>query len=126
LLHLEFTGAESRTISLELLFDDVETPKPRRTIEKSIAMLDLMARVMNPFATSEDRRRPHYCVVSFGSTLKGFRCVIESLSVKFTMFDREGDPLRATCTVKLKEADRLTTSDKEKEQFSGEKTPARR
>jgi len=45
--------------------------------------------------------------------------------VKVTMFDRKGDPLRATCTVKLKEADRLTNSDKEKEQFSGDKTPAR-
>jgi len=31
--------------------------------------------------------------------------VIESLSTKYMMFDDGGNPLRATCTVKLKEAD---------------------
>ena len=36
---------------------------------------------------------------------ENFRCVIESLSTKYTMFDDKGAPLRATCTVKLKEAD---------------------
>jgi len=34
-----------------------------------------------------------------------FNCVIESISTKYTMFSSEGAPLRATCTVKLKEAD---------------------
>ena len=126
LLHLEFNGAESRTLVLDLLFDDAETKKDKRTIERSIAKLDEMSRVIDPFSEKEDKRRPHFCVVSFGKTLQRFRCVIESLSVKFTMFDRDGDPLRATCTVKLKEADRLTSSDKEKEQFSGDKTPPRR
>jgi len=126
LLHLEFTGSESRTLVLYLLFDDAETEKDKRTIERNIAMLDQMARVMDPFSAQEDRRRPHFCVVSFGNTLQRFRCVIESLSVKFTMFDREGDPHRATCTMKRKEADHLTNADKEKEQFSGEKTPPRR
>jgi hypothetical protein len=126
LLHLEFNGAESRTITLELLFDDAETSdKAKRTIEKRIAMLDEMAKVIDPFSPRESERRPHFCVVSFGNTLRRFRCVIESLSVKYTMFDRHGDPLRATCTVKLKEADRLTNADKEKEQFSGVKTPPR-
>jgi len=37
-----------------------------------------------------------------------FKCVIESLSVKYTMFSDQGVPLRATCTVKLKEADTVT------------------
>jgi contractile injection system tube protein len=125
LLHLEFNGAESRTIALDLLFDEVET-EATQLLQRNIAKLDEMSRVIDPFSEKEDKRRPHFCVVAYGGTLRGFRCVIESLSVKFTMFDRKGDPLRATCTVKLKEADRLTNSDKEKEQFSGDKTPARR
>jgi phage protein U len=44
-------------------------------------------------------------MATWGTTLRGFRCVIESLSTKNTMFDSSGKPLRATCTVKLKEAD---------------------
>ena len=36
--------------------------------------------------------------------IRPFRCVIEGLTVKYTMFDRLGMPLRASCTVKLREA----------------------
>ena len=39
-----------------------------------------------------------------GAKLPNFECVIESLSIKYSMFSSEGDPLRATATVKLKEA----------------------
>ena len=41
----------------------------------------------------------------WGEVLDGFKCVIESLTTKYTMFSDTGAPLRATCTVKLKEAD---------------------
>jgi hypothetical protein len=44
-------------------------------------------------------------VATWGATVEKFRCVIESLSTKYTMFSDDGVPLRATCTVKLKEAD---------------------
>ena len=53
----------------------------------------------------ENDRRPHRCVVKWGSTVPSFRCVIESVSTKYTMFTDDGTPVRATCTVKLKEAD---------------------
>jgi hypothetical protein len=36
--------------------------------------------------------------------MPNFRCVIEGLVVKYTMFDTRGTPLRALCSVKLKEA----------------------
>jgi hypothetical protein len=34
--------------------------------------------------------------------------VIESLSTKYTMWDTNGKPLRATCTVKLREAEQMS------------------
>jgi hypothetical protein len=34
-----------------------------------------------------------------------FRCVIESMSTKYTMFNPLGVPIRATVNLKLKEAD---------------------
>ncbi len=40
-----------------------------------------------------------------------FRCVIESLSTKVTMFSPKGLPLRATCTMKLKEVKMLAKTD---------------
>lgn len=99
-IHLEFTGAEGRTTSIELLFDDTEGGN---NVASNIKKLEHMTSVFRPGDPDETKRRPHHCVVAWGGV--SFRCVIESLSTKYTMFDREGNPLRATCTVKLKEAD---------------------
>lgn len=99
---LEFTGAEGRTMTVELLFDGYEQ---NRSVAGQVAALETLARVRDPENPDETKRRPHQCVVSWGGAgLPAFECVIESLSTKYTMFSPEGMPLRATCTVKLKEA----------------------
>jgi hypothetical protein len=36
--------------------------------------------------------------------VKPFRCVITSLAVRYTMFAKDGKPLRAVCSVELSEA----------------------
>jgi len=101
-IHLEFTGAEGRSMTVEMLFDGYET---NSSVSKPIDDLNTMASVLDPDSKDENRRRPHLCVATWGSTVEKFRCVIESLSTKYTMFSDDGVPLRATCTVKLKEAD---------------------
>ena len=105
---LEFTGAEGRTMTVELLFDGYELDAgPARTLKVAgqIAILEALARVRDPKSSEEKMRRPHQCIVSWGARgLPAFQCVIESLSTKYTMFSSDGEPLRATCTVKLKEA----------------------
>jgi hypothetical protein len=106
-IHLEFTGAEGRSVTVELLFDGYETNQP---IDKQVAALETLASVWRPDSKLENERRPHRCVATWGSTLPGFRCVIETLSTKYTMFDKDGKPLRATCTVKLKEANVLSVA----------------
>jgi hypothetical protein len=101
-IQLEFTGAQGRTMSLELTFDGYEN---NESIAGKVATLNKMASVIKPGDPDENKRRPFHCVVTWGSTVENFRCVIESLSTKYTMFSDKGVPLRATCTVKLKEAD---------------------
>ena len=99
---LEFTGAEGRTMTVELLFDGYEAGE---SIAGKVGDLEKLARVRNPSEKDETKRRPHQCIVSWGGNgLPSFECVIESLSTKYTMFSSDGTPLRATCTVKLKEA----------------------
>jgi hypothetical protein len=102
---LEFTGAEGRSMSLELLFDGYEK---KTSIADKVKTLSTLASVIDPNEKDETKRRPHMCVVTWGTTVPKFKCVIESLSTKYTMFSEKGDPLRATCTVKLKEADTVT------------------
>lgn len=104
-IQLEFAGAEGRSMTLELLFDGYEKGQ---SIASKVKMLMTMASVIDPDNKDETRRRPHLCVVTWGATVPKFKCVIESLSTKYTMFSDKGDPLRATCTVKLKEADTVT------------------
>ena len=100
-IHLEFTGAEGRSITVELLFDGFET---NQSVAPQVKALETLASVWKPDSKKEDERRPHRCVATWGKTVDSFRCVIESLSTKYTMFSDDGIPLRATCTVKLKEA----------------------
>jgi contractile injection system tube protein len=104
-IQLEFTGAEGRSLTLELLFDGFET---QSSVAGKVETLNTMASVLEPGSADETKRRPHLCVVTWGTTVPTFKCVIESLSVKYTMFSDQGVPLRATCTVKLKEADTVT------------------
>jgi hypothetical protein len=105
---LEFTGAEGRSMTLELLFDAFEAGSD--DVQTNVHKLEMLAAVRgDPSKGAENERRPHHCVVVWGTALQNFRkdnfkCVIESLTTKYTMFSPEGKPLRATCTVKLKEA----------------------
>ena len=115
---LEFTGAEGRTMTVELLFDGYQASggsRPAMDVQVQVGKLEQMARVMEPESQDEKKRRPHHLTVRWGSAIWGtgrLDCVIESLSTKYSMFSSEGTPLRATCTVKLKEAQRV---DKKKQ-----------
>jgi hypothetical protein len=103
---LEFTGAEGRSMTVELLFDGVESSGRSVDVGSKVASLEKLAQARVPEAKDPKQRRPHHCTVSWGARgLPKFNCVIESLSTKYTMFSSDGAPLRATCTVKLKEAD---------------------
>jgi hypothetical protein len=98
---LEFTGWPSRTMSLELFLDGYEDNK---SIEPVLCTLQQMAAPRDEFSTDKDKRRPHVCLVVWASkNFPTFRCVIESIAVKYTMFSKAGEAMRATCSVKLKE-----------------------
>jgi uncharacterized membrane protein YgcG len=104
-IRLEFTGAESRTMTVEMMFDQFEK---KLSVAGQVGLLEQMASVIDPGSDDENRRRPHHCVVLWGQAgLPSFKCVITQLTTKYTMFDTNGLPLRATCTVQLKEADQL-------------------
>jgi hypothetical protein len=109
-INLEFTGAEGRSTSVELLFDGYETGA---SIADKVNTLNKLASARDPDSTDPKLRRPHLCVVTWGSLTWGeaganaFSCVIEKVSTKYTMFSATGVPLRATCTVSLKEATKV-------------------
>jgi hypothetical protein len=125
-VNLEFTGAKGRSMTVELLFDAYEKdvdPGFNFSVAEAVKTLESLASVREPGEKKEDQRRPHWCVCSWGSILRSkegnkFKCVIESIATKYTMFDEKGNPLRATVTLKLTEADSVSVK-KEPEKAAG-------
>jgi len=101
---LTFTSAEGRSMSLELFFDTYEQGTDVHGAH--VAALLQLAMVMDPNG-SEDKKRPTRVKVIWGG-LPAFEGVIESIGTKYTMFLPSGTPVRATCSVKIKEASRAS------------------
>lgn len=99
---LEFTNAENRSMSLELFFDKFEA---KGSVQPDVEKLTRMT-MINASAGSEEEKHPPRVIVAFGIA-SWFRGVIESLGVKYTMFDEKGMPVRATCSLKIKEVDEV-------------------
>lgn len=120
-IHLEFTGRKSRSVAFELLFDGFEG---QYSIEPNVQVLEVLSSPIEATSMDEQLRRPHLCLVAWGDDSAGLprlKCVIESLKIKYTMFSRGGVPLRAVCSVTLKESHLLSTSKGEKSQFDGKR-----
>ncbi|MCE9577712.1 MAG: phage tail protein [Deltaproteobacteria bacterium] len=112
---LEFSGADGRSLDLELTFDgyedkiNVHDEYVNKLIEMTMAQVDASDK-----KGKEDQKRPHMIVLTWGagSKLPKFEGVIESVNTKYTMFLNDGTPVRATCTVKLKEASKASFKKK--------------
>jgi len=98
---MEFTGMGAETIKVELVFDAFEDDSD--LVVQQIKRLKQMASVREPHSsnTKDPNQRPSYCVATWG-TQAPFRCVIEAISVKYTMFGFDGTPVRASVTLSLK------------------------
>jgi hypothetical protein len=130
---MEFGGMKPQTMQIELLFDGAESggivcsptdtgKSSEQSVTDLIAKLKTLASVRDRNSHDEDYLRPHYCVVVWGDRgVPRFRCVIESITTKYTMFSSDGVVLRAVCTVNLKEADRvsMTKLRRQQEQWAG-------
>lgn len=100
---LEFTNAQPRVLSVELFFDGYEQGVDvwSAYVQHLLALTEVKKN-----ANSDSEKRPPMCELVWGSFPR-FKGVIESVQTKFTMFLPNGTPVRATCSVKIKQADEL-------------------
>lgn len=102
---LEYTGREPRTVSLELMFDASE----QKNGSVGIRLRDLEAMTEN-MGTESKLKRPPRLRILFGQIerdsgdMPDFDVVLETMSVKRTMFCGAGRCIRAIVTCKFKEA----------------------
>lgn len=98
--YYEYTAGAPRTMTMELFFDVAEIKGA--TIGPELEVLQRMTLPLDPESKNDADRRPPLLELRRGP-IENFRCVMESLIVKVTMFDRAMQPVRATATVKFKE-----------------------
>lgn len=93
----EFTGTQAQTLTMDLLFDAYEGPPGG-----VIAAIHLLGRWTCPTEESRARSTPQPALLTlqWGSQTYG-PCFLADLTAKYTLFDTDGEPLRATVTVKL-------------------------
>ena len=105
---LEFSSADGRLMSFELMFDGYETgTNVHTTYVDNLVKLTL---VQDP-GGAEDKKRPPMVVVKWGvGKLPDFQGVVQMVSTKYTMFLPDGTPVRATCHVTIREAGRLAVA----------------
>src|SRR3954453_18037119 len=89
---LQYVRGGGRTMTMDLFFDTYEEGIDVRLFPSQVyALLDVLGPTHVP------------PVVIFTWGLVIFRCVVERVSGRFTMFLSEGTPVRATLSVTLKE-----------------------
>jgi hypothetical protein len=100
---LQFSSANPKTMSFELMFDGFASGS---SIQNGIGMLHRLTDI------DANLKRPPKVKVVWGTEgapdmMPTFEGVIESIGVKYTMFDGHGMPLRATVSMRLVEARKL-------------------
>ncbi len=117
---LEFGNTKNRTLSLELFFDGNEGDTDSKASAKNSSRpMNVEKKYVLPLIalTEPDKKRPTgrggelawrppMIMVAWGR-MQPFRGVIESLSYDFTMFMPNGQPIRATVNMQVKEIDLL-------------------
>jgi len=106
---LEYGTSEPRTLTVELMFDGLEEGV---SVAPVVARLEALTIPVDMASEDISERRPQLCIAVWGD--EKMRCVVTSVATKQTMFNARGKPLRATCTVVLKEVDAVAVLDAEK------------
>ncbi|HEU4347610.1 MAG TPA: LysM peptidoglycan-binding domain-containing protein [Actinoplanes sp.] len=89
---VQYIRGKNRVLTMELFFDTYESGEDVRAYTSSIvALLDTQPQTLAP------------PVLLFSLGRVQFRCVLTDATQRFTMFDRDGTPVRSTMSVRLQE-----------------------
>ena len=90
----DFTSGNPSVLSVELFFDTYE--------EKKDVRKEHTEKIMQLALVDADKHRPPLVMFSWGGFK--FKGVVESLTLRYTMFLPDGKPCRATANLSIKEA----------------------
>jgi hypothetical protein len=113
----QFQGSGPRQLSLELFLDRTV---PRGDVSK---VVDALFACLNPYPPTLESKPPlpPFVRFSWGKTIE-FVAFLKSVNAKYTLFDQNGTPLRAVCSVSLEE---IPEASKRQNPTSGALAPLR-
>jgi nucleoid-associated protein YgaU len=98
----EFVGGGPRTLSLEMFLD--ATAEHDDSVEQQVEKL-MAACVPTPKSLSAKKPASPWVRFDWGTArTTSFDGVLSNLSISYTLFDVDGTPLRATCSLSISEA----------------------
>ena len=109
---VHFSAGGRRSLKMDLFFD---TSIRKENVSDYVKELESLMLMMD----KEDKKRPPILFVSWGEKSLHFKCVLEQMDQRYTMFTDNGTPVRAIVTVIFKEI-----NEKQTRRFGG--TPRRR
>jgi Contractile injection system tube protein len=111
----QFTSGNPAVLTVELFFDTYETKEDVKTVYTD--------KLLKLASVDETIHRPPLVLFQWGS--QRFKGVIESLSLRFTMFHSSGKPCRAVANLSIKEAKTAKEQVEEKPRESPDHTKRR-
>ena len=105
----QFGGAEPQKVSIDLLFDDSDSPSGDVTTvcAQLFKMMDV-DKAQSGGANNRNSARPPTVTFGWGSLLVPFKAVMDSLSVQYLLFRPDGTPIRAVAKVSLTSVEKFT------------------
>lgn len=97
----EYVGPDPQEMSVEMLLDASETQNGDVTAD-----VDALLASCHPTSASESRNEPLPPRVRFGWDRVHFEGYVVGVSADYQLFHPDGRPIRAKCTVTMKEIDR--------------------
>ena len=96
----QYKGSDPITVDLELVLDGWEERNKSRNI---LADVETLISWTRPTASTRGSKKPSPPIVRLNWGTPWFDCYLTTVKVSYTMFDKNGKPVRATVTVNLKE-----------------------
>lgn len=131
---LQFVRGQAETLSLDLFFDSTESGMDDHAISVTVKTDQFYQLIKMDGKT----HAPPICLFSWGNDFPGrrvyksldtgsqqrhgFKCIVESVRQRFTLFSPQGVPLRATLTVSLKEYKTLAEQIQQVNKQSADRT----
>ena len=106
----QFASGNAKTISISNILFDTTVMGEMNVYEEYIEYLEEMTLVQQ----FEKELRPPLLTLSWGKGNYFFDCVLTTLNYDFTMFNKEGVPIRAIVNLTFEEIDLGTSTKKEK------------